>query len=165
MQSYKPHHPIWHLLSFSIRKMGENKRVNNRYSTLYKCKNIFENFPVVFNLCLQLFLCFCVKQNNLCVLKAPAKCFVGTQNPQNFTDLQVLRFCYPAEGKRESKGARFVRSHQAPVHIVKSTFETRMQCFVTCDNVTKILVMIYLLSTIKYYSYVLHQFIYFFSHE
>jgi hypothetical protein len=27
--------------------MGKNKRVNNRYSTSYKRKNIFENFPVV----------------------------------------------------------------------------------------------------------------------
>ena len=47
MQRYNTPNPIWHLLSFSIRKIGKNKRVNNRYSTSYKRKNIFENFPVV----------------------------------------------------------------------------------------------------------------------
>ena len=47
LQSYNTPRTIWQLLAFSIRKLGENKRVNNGYSTLYKHKNIFGNFPVV----------------------------------------------------------------------------------------------------------------------
>ena len=47
LQRYNTPHPLWHLLAFSIRKMGKNKHVINRYSTPYKRKNIFENFPVV----------------------------------------------------------------------------------------------------------------------
>ena len=54
VQSYTPPHPTWHLLAFSIRKMGKNKHVNNRYSTPYKRKNIFRNFPLLFNQYLQL---------------------------------------------------------------------------------------------------------------
>ena len=36
VQSYTPPHPTWHLLAFSIAKMGENMRLTNRHSVFYK---------------------------------------------------------------------------------------------------------------------------------
>ena len=35
VQRYNKRHPAWHLLAFSIAKMGENMRLTNGYSVFY----------------------------------------------------------------------------------------------------------------------------------
>ena len=45
LQRYNTPHSIWHLLAFSIAKMGENMRLTNGYSVFYNHWKIFQNFP------------------------------------------------------------------------------------------------------------------------
>ena len=44
LQRYNTRHPTWHLLAFSIAKMGENMRLTNGYSVFYNQWKNFQNF-------------------------------------------------------------------------------------------------------------------------